>query len=220
MAGGGSEILLLNSAQREQLAQIGVRIRLPARMVIFKEESPADWVFAINDGCVKCYRELPSGKRALGAFLFSHDIFGLAENGRYVNTVQAVTNVALYRVPMMELANLLKQDANLQFQFLSKVTHELRCSQRRAIMINRRDAVGRFAMFLAMMAGPSSVGTDGQEVPLPMARSDIADFLGLSLESVSRSASELERTGLVKFENRHLARIVDGARMAKLVGAV
>ena len=218
-ASGGSEALLLSSAQREQLAQIGVRIRLPARMVILREESPADWVFAISDGCVKCYRELPSGKRALTAFLFNHDIFGLAENGRYVNTVQAISNVTLFRVPTMELANLLKQDGNLQFQFLSKVTHELRCAQRRANMINRRDAVGRFAMFIALMANTSPVA-DGQEVKLPMARSDIADFLGLSLESVSRSAAELERGGLVKFENRHLARIVDGARMAKLVAAV
>src|SRR6187455_9692 len=92
-ASGGAEALLLNSAQREQLSQIGVRIRLPARMVILREESPADWVFAISDGCVKCYRELPSGKRALSAFLFNHDIFGLAENGRYVNTVQAISNV-------------------------------------------------------------------------------------------------------------------------------
>ena len=113
-------------------------------------------MFAISDGCVKCYRELPSGKRALAAFLFSHDLFGLAENGRYMNTVQAITNVTLYRVPTMELANLLKQDGNLQFQFLSKVTHELRCSQRRATMINRRDAVGRFAMFIALMAKPVS----------------------------------------------------------------
>ena len=219
MATGGGEVLMLTSAQREQLAQIGVRIRLPARMVIYKEESPADWVFAINDGCVKCYKDLPSGKRALASFLFGHDLFGLAENGRYVNTVQAVTNVALYRVPTTALANLLKQDAHLQFQFLSKVTHELRCAQRRATMINRRDAVGRVAMFIAMMANQAA-SADGQEVPLPMARSDIADFLGLSLESVSRSASELERSGLVKFENRHLARILDGARMSKLAAAI
>ena len=219
-ASGGAEALLLSNSQREQLAQIGVRIRLPARMVILREESPADWVFAISDGCVKCYRELPSGKRTLSAFLFSHDIFGLAENGRYVNTVQAISNVTLFRVPTIDLANLLKQDGNLQFQFLSKVTHELRSAQRRATMINRRDAVGRFAMFIALMGNPSPVLTDGQEVALPMARSDIADFLGLSLESVSRSAAELERSGLVKFENRHLARILDGARMAKLVAAV
>ena len=58
-----------------------------------------------------------------------------------MNTVQAISNVTLFRVPTMELANLLKQDGNLQFQFLSKVTHELRSAQRRATMINRRDAV-------------------------------------------------------------------------------
>ena len=128
--------------------------------------------------------------------------------------------MTLYRLPLPELANLLKQDGNLQFKFLSKVTHELRSSQRRAILINRRDAVGRFASFIAMMANPESATDEGQEVPLPMARSDIADFLGLSLESVSRSATELERSGVLKFENRHLARIVDGARLAKLVAAV
>ena len=216
-ASGGAEALLLSNAQREQLAQIGVRI---GQKVWTTFAHHADWVFAISDGCVKCYRELPSGKRALSAFLFNHDIFGLAENGRYVNTVQAISNVTLFRVPTMELAHLLKQDGNLQFQFLSKVTHELRSAQRRATMINRRDAVGRFAMFIALMGNRSPVLTDGQEVALPMARSDIADFLGLSLESVSRSAAELERSGLVKFEHRHLARILDGARMAKLVAAV
>jgi CRP-like cAMP-binding protein len=219
-SGPGSEALLLSPSQREQLAQIGVRIRLPARMVILREDSPAEWVFAISDGCVKCYRDLPSGRRALTAFLFSHDIFGLAENGRYVNTVQAISNVTLFRVPTLDLANLLKQDGNLQFQFLSKVTHELRSSQRRATMINRRDAVGRFAMFIAMMAHGSPGLTDGQAVALPMARSDIADYLGLSLESVSRAAAELERSGLVKFESRHLARIIDGTRVAKLAAAV
>jgi CRP-like cAMP-binding protein len=220
VAENSGDSLLLTPAEREQLAQIGVRIRLPARMVIYREESPAEWVFAITEGCVKCYRDLPSGKRALCAFLFARDLFGLAENGRYMNTVQAVSNVTLYRLPLPALANLLKHDGSLQFKFLAKVTHELRSSHRRAILINRRDAVGRFASFIAMMANPESATTEAQEVPLPMARSDIADYLGLSLESVSRSATELERSGVVKFENRHLARIIDGARLAKLVAAV
>jgi CRP-like cAMP-binding protein len=216
---GPVEVLLLTPAQREQLTQIGVRIRLPARMVIYREDAPAEWVFGINEGCVKCYKELPSGKRALCAFLFAHDLFGLAENGRYMNTVQAITNVTLTRVPLPELTMILRHDGELQFQFLAKVTHELRSAHRRAILINRRDAVGRFAMFIAAMAGPVPA-TDGLHVALPMARSDIADYLGLSLESVSRAGAELERTGLVKFENRHLARIADSARMAKLVAAV
>ena len=218
--GSSSEQQLLTNAQREQLLQIAVRIRLPARMLVYREDSPAEWVFAINEGCVKCYRELPSGKRALCAFLFAQDLFGLAENGRYMNTVQAITNVTLYRLSLAELTQLMKEDGELQFHFLSKVTHELRAAHKRAILINRRDAVGRLATFIAMMGSPGSVPVSGQEVALPMARSDIADYLGLSLESVSRSASELERTGLIKFESRHLARVLDGAKLAKMVAAV
>jgi len=57
-------------------------------------------------------------------------------------------------------------------------------------------------------------------VPLPMSRSDIANFLGLSLESVSRASAELERRGIVKFESRHVARILNPARLAKLSAAV
>jgi CRP-like cAMP-binding protein len=220
VAAGGSEQQLLSNSQREQLLQIAVRIRLPARMMVYREDAPAEWVFAINEGCVKCYRELPSGKRALCAFLFGQDLFGLAENGRYMNTVQAITNVTLYRLSLVELTRLMKHDGDLQFQFLSKVTHELREAHRRAILINRRDAVGRFATFIAMMGSRGSTPASGQDVPLPMARSDIADYLGLSLESVSRSAAELERTGLVKFESRHLARVLDGAKLARLVAAV
>jgi CRP-like cAMP-binding protein len=217
---GGEQQQLLSNAQREQLLQIAVRIRLPARMVVYREDAPAEWVFAINEGCVKCYRELPSGKRALSAFLFSQDLFGLAENGRYMNTVQAITNVTLYRLSLVELTRLMKHDGELQFQFLSKVTHELRSAHKRAILINRRDAVGRLATFIAMMAAPGSTPVSGQQVALPMARTDIADYLGLSLESVSRSASELERTGLVTFESRHVARVVDGDKLAKLVAEV
>jgi len=215
------DAVVLTNRQREQLARISLRLRLPARMVIYREEAAADWVFAVAEGVVKCYRDLPSGKRVVGAFLFAQDLFGLAENGRYLNCAQAITGVTLYRFPLSDLMVLMKHDADLQFQFLAKVTHELRESQRRTILINRRDAAGRLAMFVvALMSRHPDRSAGSGLVPLPMTRSDIADFLGLSLESVSRAAAELERRGLVRFENRHLARIVDAVRLSKLVAAV
>jgi CRP-like cAMP-binding protein len=216
-----TETIRLTTRQREQLAQLGVRVRVPPRKVIYREDSEAQWVFAVIDGAVKCYRELPSGKRALCAFLFAKDLFGLAEQGRYLNSAQAIGPVTLYRFPLNHLTFLLKQDAELQFKFLAKVTQELRESQRRAILISRRDATGRFAMFLALMSERADkCARDRHEVPLPMSRSDIADFLGLSLETVSRATADLERRGLVEFENRHLARIIDRARLSKLAAAV
>ena len=208
----------LTARQREQLIQIGTRLRLPRRTCIYEEESTANSVYVVTEGAVKSYRDLPSGKRSLCAFLFEKDLFGLAEQGRYVNTTQSITSVTVYRLPVGELAEVLKHDSELQFQFLMKVTHELREAQRRAIMINRKDAPGRLAMFIAMMHDRLSNG--GARVPLPMSRSDIAAFLGLSLESVSRAAAELERRGLVTFEGRHSATIVHPVRMARIVAAV
>ena len=220
-APAGMENSRLTDRQREDLARIGMRLRLPARMVIYRENSTAQWIFAVAEGAVKCYRDLPSGKRAVGAFLFGRDVFGLAENGRYVNCAQAVTSVTLYRLPVDELTVLFKHDPDLQLQFLVKVAHELRASQRRAIVMARRDAAGRLAMFLAMMVEQLEPRVRrGQAVPLPMSRSDIGGFLGLSLEAVCRAAAELERRGLVEFETRHLARIVDPVRLARLAAAV
>jgi CRP/FNR family transcriptional regulator len=76
-------------------------------------------------------------------------------------------------------------------------------------------------MFLALMREHlESAARRESSIPLPMTRSDIADFLGLSLETVSRAAAELERRGLVRFKTRHLALVLDEARLAKLVRAV
>jgi CRP/FNR family transcriptional regulator len=209
----------LTDRQREHLTRIGMRVRLPARMTIYREQAAATWVFAVMDGVVKSYRELPSGKRVVNAFLFARDLFGLAENGHYLNNTQSVTRVTLIRLPLDELTVLLKQDGDLQFQFLTKVTHELRESQRRAVLINRRDAAGRLAMFVAAMRDRQGAAAK-DSVSLPMTRSDIAGFLGLSLESVSRAAATLERRGLVTFDGRHAVRIADASGFGKLVSAV
>ena len=169
---------VLTDRQRQDLIRIGMRVRLPPRMTVYREDSPAQWVFAITDGAVKCYRDLPSGKRVVGAFLFARDLFGLAENGQYLNCAQTLTITTMYRLPVNDLAALLKHDADMQFKFLMKVTHELREAQRRAILISRRDAAGRLAMFISQMSARECPSVHTRLVPLPMTRSDIAGFLG------------------------------------------
>ena len=214
-----TETIVLTARQRQQLMQIGTRLRFPARKLIYREGEVADSVFAVMEGTVKSYRELPSGKRALCAFLFQRDLFGLAERGHYVNCTQACTPVVLYRLTLRELTVLLKQDAELQFHFLAKVTHELRESQRRGVLLSRRDAAGRLAMFIELMAARLA-RPSAREIPLPMSRTDMAAYLGLSLESISRAATELRRRGLIKFKSPHLVRIVDAAALAEVAAAV
>jgi CRP-like cAMP-binding protein len=216
---GEEDAIRLTDRQREELASIGTRLRVRPRTVIYEEGAPADSVFAVTEGVVKAYRDLASGKPLVAAFWFPRDLFGLAEDGRYVNAARAITEVTFYRLPVQELAILLKHDAHLTYSFLAKVTHELRESQRRATLLNRPDAAGRLAMFLTWMADRADRTPPGPLIALPMTRSDIAGFLGLTLESVSRTARVLERDGVVKFEGRHFARIVDPAKLAKLIAS-
>jgi CRP/FNR family transcriptional regulator len=219
--GSAAEPTLLTDFQRKTLEHIGERVHARAHAVIYDGGDRSDAVFVVIEGVLKSYRKLPSGKRVTSTFLFRHDIFGLAERGRYLNSVQAVTPVTLHQLPLAELVPLIKRDPRLQFKFLMKVTQALREAQRRAILIGRHDAIGRMAMFLMMMRRQHrlTVGHD-YDVPLPMSRSDIASFLNLTSESVSRAARGLQQRGLVVFESRHLARILNPSTLAKLAAAV
>ena len=219
--GGTREsVQLLSKRHQVQLAGISTRLRLPARMVVYREESTALWVFIIAQGVIKSYRDLPSGKRRVMAFLFQDDIFGLAESGHYANTTQAVTPVTLYRIEVPTLAAMLQRDAELEFQFLCKVTHELRSSFKQRIVVGRRDAAGRVAMFLRMLEEETSQKGQTSDIDIPMSRSDMANYLNLSLEAVSRACRALEQKGIVDFIGRHSARILDRPRFDKLAAAV
>jgi CRP-like cAMP-binding protein len=216
----GSAQALLTDEQRQQLLALATLISLPARSIVYREESDLAWIFIARQGVLKAFRELPSGKRRVAAFLFPGDVFGLSENGRYVNTVQTITSTVLYRIPNDALTDLLRRDPDLQYQFLAKITHEIRQGQRHAIVLARRDAAGRFAMFLSMLEKNQLTGIHGGWIQLPMSRTDLAEYLGLSLESVSRATSALTRRGIVTFEGGHAAKVVDRPRFEKLVNTL
>jgi CRP/FNR family transcriptional regulator, anaerobic regulatory protein len=217
---GANTVRLLTKAQRQQVAAIATRVRLRPRTVVYREDTAAGWVFIVASGVVKSFRDLPSGRRRIATFLFAEDIFGLAENGRYVNTAQAVTEVRLYRIPIDPLQRLFLQDSELQLQFLCKVTHALRQAQRQKIVVTRRDAVGRVAMFLSMLEGRAADAGHTSAISMPMSRSDVASYLGLSPEAVSRATAALTRRHTIAFMDRHTVRVVDRARFDRLVADV
>jgi CRP/FNR family transcriptional regulator, anaerobic regulatory protein len=214
-------VQLLTRRQQMQIASVATQLRLPARMVVYREESAAEWIFIVVHGVVKSFRDLPSGKRRVMTFLFARDVFGLAERGHYVNTTQSVTPVTLYRIEVATLTAMFRRDAELQFQFLCKVTHELREALHVRIIVGRRDALGRVAMFLRMLED-ETVQQRGHapSIDMPMSRSDTANYLGLSLEAVSRACRTLEQKGIVVFDDLHSARIINRSRFDKLASAL
>jgi len=216
----GKVVRLLSDRQRLQLAGIATRLRLPARAILYREDTVADWVFIVGEGVTKSFRDLPSGKRRIMAFLFPGDIFGLAEAGRYVNTAQSITPVVVYRIRVEALTDTIRRDPELHYQVLSKITHELREAQLKSVIIGRRDAPGRLAMFLRMLERRAAGPRPACDIAVPMSRTDTAQYLGLTLEAVIRASHTLERNGIVAFPGAHVARVVNRARFDKLASAI
>ena len=215
---GTGPVQLLSDAQRQQLVRSATVRQFPARTIVYRTGTPADSVFVIGEGVVKSYRDLASGRRRIAAFFFARDLFGLAEAGYYVNTVETITPVRAYEISVAALTDLFRREPGIELQCLCKVGHVRREAQHHAIIIGRRDAVGRLAMLLRLLQ-KQSLQSGRKDIALPMSRSDIANYLGLSLEAVSRASRRLELQGMVEFIGRHEVRILDRQRFEALAAA-
>jgi CRP-like cAMP-binding protein len=218
--GDGVAERLLTPPQRRLLASLSTRVTLPPRATVYREGAVASAVFICARGVLKAYRDLPSGRRRVTAFLFPQDLFGLAHGGHYSNTVQALTQVNAFRLPLDELRTVLKRDGELEFQFLTKLVHEIRELQLRTIVMGRRSAAGRLAMFVQMLQRKDRNRPGQTQLTLPMSRSDIADYLGLSLEAVSRGSRTLIDAGIIAFDGRSQLKILDNRRLEKIANDV
>ena len=214
----GLERRPLSPRERQKLANAATRLQLPRGHIIYREGEPADAIFIVGGGVVISYKELASGQRSVAGFRFHADIFGLAEDGRYVNTTRAVTAVTVYRIPADAFTAILQHDAELAFQFLCKVVDVTRQAQRKSIIVARRDAVGRIAMFLDLLRHTTGEPRASQ-IDLPMTRTDISGFLNLTLESVSRGCRRLANDRIVEFDEQG-ARIINRRRFDDLVANV
>jgi CRP/FNR family transcriptional regulator len=212
-------VRLLSNRQRHQIASIAIRTRLRRNTIVYREHTRGESIFIVADGIIKTFRNLPNGKRPVLAFWFPEDIFGLMEAGLYVNTTQAVTDVTLFRIPLEVLKETLLADASLQLQLLCKVTHELRGAQRHTIAVQRRDAVGRLAMFLRALEDHEVRHDDKNHIHIPMSRTDIADYVGLTPEAISRACRRLAQHGIVKFADRSRAQVLDRRLFERLGSA-
>lgn len=164
------------------------------------------------------FRTSLDGKRHIMTFLFADDLFGLAEEGVYVNEGQAVTAVTAYRIPVDALDDLTGHEPLLDYSLLLKLIHELREDQCHGLILARHDTLGKIALFVRMLERlQNQRGEDAGEIYLPMRRSDIADYVGISLPAVSRTFRALTSRNIVRFSDRRHVQIVDRERFEALV---
>jgi CRP-like cAMP-binding protein len=185
-------------------------VRFKKGAEIYREGDSAGAVFNIITGVVKAYTQGPGRDELIGAFLFREDLFGLAQEGRYVSSTKAITPVTAYRIPVASLRNQFSMDAALEFHVIAKLCHELRQAQRHAFVLASKRTTSKLTLFLQMLEHLQAARDEPtNEVYLPMDRSDIAQYVGTSLAAISRAFRTLTVRGILKIREHRHVKIVD-----------
>lgn len=165
---------------------------------IYSQGSECDNVWLVLSGFVKIIHTAPDGKQVVLAFYWQGDIFGLGDKGEYIHTATAGSATSLIRFERSALRSMLLQEPRLGNDMLLKVTAELRLSMRHALLLSYGPSDRRCAAFLAQASQyPGCFDQKTSTLNFPFSRDDIAEYLALRIESVSRAFTELERRKLI-----------------------
>jgi CRP-like cAMP-binding protein len=210
---------LLTTNERSRLAAIASIVQFRKGTVIYREGDHVDAIFNVIRGVVTTYKKSANGSEHIAAFLLSDDLFGLSEEGKYTNSAKAITPVAAYRLPVTALRSCLYKNAELEFHIICKLCQEVRQTQRHAFLLSQRRAVSRLAIFLQLIEQLQiSRGEQTDEIYLPMDRSNIGEYVGMTLPAVSRAFRSLTTRGIIKVLNGRHVRIADRNGFEKMVG--
>ena len=163
---------------------------------IFGEKESAEYVYRVKNGAIRSYKLLSDGRRQIGAFHLDGDIFGMSSGEFHRFTAEAVVDTTVWLTKRDSLEEIAKVDSVLARDLLCMTTRSLQHAEDHMLLLGRKDALERVAAFLVEMDARL---TDAGAMTLPMSRHDIADYLGLTLETVSRSLSRLRRAGALSF---------------------
>ena len=192
----------MQSEDLGRLASVAGQQHLPASKTFLNEGDDATHFFNITSGAVKVYKLLPNGRRQITGFLFTGDLLGLAFNDTYTYSAETLTEVYLCRFPRGQFEGLIESFPKMEHRLLAMASNELAAAQEQMLLLGRKSALERVASFLIRM---STRGAAGEAVDLPMSRSDIADYLGLTIETVSRTFTQLERDRAISMpSSRHI----------------
>jgi CRP/FNR family nitrogen fixation transcriptional regulator len=182
---------------------------------IYGEKEPADYVYQVKIGAVRSYKLLSDGRRQIGAFHLAGDIFGLENGSEHRFTAEAIVETTVRLIKRRSLELVAESDAMVARNLLSMTNDNLQHAEDHMLLLGRKTSLERVAAFLTEMDRRL---TTASVIALPMSRRDIADYLGLTLETVSRALSRLHELGILGFIGTNQRQIVllDRQQLASL----
>lgn len=183
-----------NSSHAGPIELMGARMTFDRNSEIYGETEPAEYLYKVVSGAVRTCKVTADGRRQIGGFYLPGDIFGLEAGEAHVFSAEAIgeaTVIVVKRKPLMALA---ERDGEVARQLWASTAAELARAQARLLLLIK-SAYERVAGFLLEMAARSP---RRDRIDLPMTRQDIAEYLGLTIETVSRTFSSMQEAALIE----------------------
>jgi CRP/FNR family nitrogen fixation transcriptional regulator len=182
---------------------------------IFGEGEAADYVYQVISGSVRTYRILRDGRRQIDEFHFAGDYFGIEAGDLHRVTAEAMTDTSVRMVRRGTLSELAGQRGDVARAIFRLTVEGLQRSQDHVLMLGRKSACERVAGLLVDLAERTGAK---KELDVPMSRQDMADYLGLTIETVSRTLTQLQADGVIAIPTtRHIV-LRDTAALRRLHG--
>ena len=184
---------------------------------VYAEGDPADYCYKLVSGVVRTVKLMPDGRRQVAEFYLPKDLFGFDSTDPRDLAAEAVTDVTLIRYPRRQIEAQAQADAGFA-QILRDMTFgSLRKAHKQMLLLARKSAQERIASFLLDLASRASTAS-GDAIELPMTRNDIADHLGLTLETVSRVLNRLHRDDVINLTSTHRVELTNRSGLTEICG--
>jgi CRP/FNR family nitrogen fixation transcriptional regulator len=180
--------------QADAIELMGALMPFVRNSEIYGENEPAEYLYKVVSGTVRTYKVLVDGRRQIGGFHLPGDMFGFESGDEHTFSAEAITDCNILVIRRSAVIALAARDNDIAQKMWALTARELQRLQDH-IMVLIKSAQERVVGFLLEMADR---GAGGGAVELPMSRQDIADYLGLTIETVSRTLTQLEKTAAIE----------------------
>lgn len=203
------EVLALETITASQPVALGATLA--------RSGEPRTYVYTVTDGALRLVRTLADGRRQVSGFVLPGDYLGLSGSDLHRYDIEAIADSRVCRVLVTEMRDLRLRYPHLERKLLQRACQELDAAQDNALALARLQPPERLADFLLRLAArEAQLGQIGNRVSLPMGRGDIADHLGLTMETVSRTFTKLRQQGLIALPHLNVVEILDFTGLQKL----
>ncbi len=207
----------LDVAALDDMSGESERLTLDVRDTVFHQGDSARYVYTLTEGMARLTRVLPDGRQAVIGFRFAGDILGFTPAAEHAFGAEMLTRGTVCRLDRKRLEQLFRRYPVLERRFLDLCVKELAASQDHILALGRFSAEERVAAFLiSLTEAQERRGRAGPVYSLPATRSDIGEFLGLTLETVSRAISSFRKRGWIRLHGHSGIELVDREALVSL----